>query len=121
MNLILSGFHETTLAVQEAFKRCFPGERIPFGIQPQAHKFMKSSDTNKISFTEIHQALPQIQCGRCDTPGCKEYAESIVEGAPINRCIPGGNETLKKLQTITGNIDQTLDHSYGRQLSLKLP
>ena len=31
MNLILSGFHETTLAVQEAFKRCFPGERIPFG------------------------------------------------------------------------------------------
>ena len=74
---------------------------------------MKSSDTNKISFTEIHQALPQIQCGRCDTPGCKEYAESIVEGAPINRCIPGGNETLKKLQTITGNIDQTLDHSYG--------
>tara|TARA_B000000532_G_scaffold7386_1_gene5588 strand:- start:5616 stop:6179 length:564 start_codon:yes stop_codon:yes gene_type:complete len=74
---------------------------------------MKSSDTNKISFTEIHQALPQIQCGRCDTPGCKEYAESIVEGAPINRCIPGGNETLKKLQKITGNIDQTLDHSYG--------
>ena len=31
MNLILSGFHETTLAVQEAFKRCYPGERIPFG------------------------------------------------------------------------------------------
>ena len=39
---------------------------------------MKSSDTNKISFTEIHQALPQIQCGRCDTPGCKEYAEDFA-------------------------------------------
>ena len=26
--LILSGFHETTLAVQECFRRCFPGERL---------------------------------------------------------------------------------------------
>ena len=87
------------------------------GILLQAQKFMKSSDTNKISFTEIHQALPQIQCGRCDTPGCKEYAESIVEGAPINRCIPGGNMTLKKLQALTGNHDQTLDHSYGPSIA----
>ena len=31
MNLILSGFHETTLAVQKAYKRIFPGERVPFG------------------------------------------------------------------------------------------
>ena len=31
LNLILSGFHETTLAVQEAFKRLHPGERVPFG------------------------------------------------------------------------------------------
>ena len=31
MNLILSGFHETTLAVQKAYKRVFPGERVPFG------------------------------------------------------------------------------------------
>ncbi len=31
LNLILSGFHETTLAVQEAFKRVHPGERVPFG------------------------------------------------------------------------------------------
>ena len=78
---------------------------------------MKSSDTKKISFTEIHQALPQIQCGRCATPGCKEYADSIVEGAPINRCIPGGNKTLKKLQTITGNHEQTLDQSYGPSIA----
>ena len=31
LNLILSGFHETTLAVQKAFTRINPGERIPFG------------------------------------------------------------------------------------------
>ena len=31
LDLILCGFHETTLAVQHAFRRCFPGERVPFG------------------------------------------------------------------------------------------
>ena len=31
LDLILSGFHETTLAVQEAYKRIHPGERVPFG------------------------------------------------------------------------------------------
>jgi thioredoxin reductase (NADPH) len=31
LNLILSGFHETTLAVQKAFTRINPGERVPFG------------------------------------------------------------------------------------------
>ena len=31
LNLILSGFHETTLAVQKAYKRVYPEERVPFG------------------------------------------------------------------------------------------
>ena len=31
LDLILCGFHETTLAVQHAFKRCNPGQRVPFG------------------------------------------------------------------------------------------
>ena len=30
LDLILCGFHETTLAVQKAFQRIFPGERVPF-------------------------------------------------------------------------------------------
>ena len=31
LDLILCGFHETTLAVQEAYRRSYPGERVPFG------------------------------------------------------------------------------------------
>ena len=31
LDLILCGFHETTLAVQEAYRRKNPGERVPFG------------------------------------------------------------------------------------------
>ena len=31
LDLILCGFHETTLAVQEAYRRINPGQRVPFG------------------------------------------------------------------------------------------
>ena len=31
LDLILCGFHETTLACQQAYKRLHPGERVPFG------------------------------------------------------------------------------------------
>ena len=41
MDLILSGFHETTLAVQHAYKRCFPGERVPFGYTTSNTKLQK--------------------------------------------------------------------------------
>ena len=38
LNLILSGFHETTLAVQKAFNRVYPGERVPFGYTTSSKK-----------------------------------------------------------------------------------
>ena len=41
LDLILSGFHETTLAVQHAYKRCFPGERVPFGYTTSNTKLQK--------------------------------------------------------------------------------
>jgi Thioredoxin reductase len=41
LDLILCGFHETTLAVQEAFKRINPGERVPFGYTTLNKKLSK--------------------------------------------------------------------------------
>ena len=41
LDLILCGFHETTLAVQDAYKRCFPGERVPFGYTTSNTKLHK--------------------------------------------------------------------------------
>ena len=41
MDLILSGFHETTLAVQEAYKRITPGERVPFGYTTSNSKLQE--------------------------------------------------------------------------------
>tara|TARA_Y100000590_G_scaffold93439_1_gene105855 strand:+ start:6488 stop:7543 length:1056 start_codon:yes stop_codon:yes gene_type:complete len=41
LDLILCGFHETTLAVQDAYKRCNPGERVPFGYTTSNTKLHK--------------------------------------------------------------------------------
>ena len=41
LDLILCGFHETTLAVQEAFRRSNPGERVPFGYTTSNTKLQK--------------------------------------------------------------------------------
>ena len=67
----------------------------------------------------INSALPQYQCGRCDTPGCRPYAKEIAEGSPYNRCVPGGKETLDKLQAITKRPPLTLDDEYNRHTNWK--
>jgi len=41
LDLILCGFHETTLAVQEAYRRIHPGERVPFGYTTSNTKLQK--------------------------------------------------------------------------------
>ncbi|MCF6288358.1 MAG: electron transport complex subunit RsxB [Proteobacteria bacterium] len=47
---------------------------------------------------QINAILPQTQCGQCDFPGCKPYAQAIASGeAAINQCPPGGEEGIKKL------------------------
>jgi len=45
----------------------------------------------------IDALLPQTQCGKCGHPGCKPYAEGIASGEAINKCPPGGNETIAAL------------------------
>jgi len=47
LDLILCGFHETTLAVQEAFKRINPGERVPFGYTTSNTGLQEKLKVNK--------------------------------------------------------------------------
>ena len=47
LDLILSGFHETTLAVQEAYKRINPGERVPFGYTTSNSKLQEKLGVKK--------------------------------------------------------------------------
>ncbi|WP_430624200.1 electron transport complex subunit RsxB [Pseudomonas entomophila] len=45
----------------------------------------------------IDALLPQTQCGKCGHPGCRPYAEGLAAGEAINKCPPGGRETIAAL------------------------
>ena len=46
LDLILCGYHETTLAVQHAYQRCFPGKRVPFAYTTSNTKLHKKLGVN---------------------------------------------------------------------------
>jgi Na+-translocating ferredoxin:NAD+ oxidoreductase subunit B len=49
----------------------------------------------------IDALLPQTQCRRCGYDGCRPYAHAIVQGAAaINRCPPGGEESVVALSAL---------------------
>lgn len=51
----------------------------------------------------VNAVLPQTQCAQCGYPGCRPYAQAVVEGsAEINLCPPGGNVTVKRLANLLG-------------------
>ncbi|MBS4085388.1 electron transport complex subunit RsxB [Pseudomonas rustica] len=61
----------------------------------------------------IEALLPQTQCGKCGHPGCKPYAQGIVDGEPINKCPPGGDETIAALAELLKVPVLELDISRG--------
>ncbi len=61
----------------------------------------------------IDALLPQTQCGKCGHPGCKPYAEGIAKGEAINKCPPGGQETIIGLAHLLSVPVLMLDTSRG--------
>jgi len=61
----------------------------------------------------IDALLPQTQCGKCGHPGCKPYAQGIAAGEPINKCPPGGEETIAALAELLKVPVLELDISRG--------
>ena len=63
---------------------------------------------------QIESLLPRIQCAQCGYPGCRPYAQAIAAGdADINRCPPGGDETVRRLADLLGRDIAALDTSLG--------
>lgn len=62
---------------------------------------------------QIEALLPQTQCGKCGTPGCRPYAEAIAAGTPINRCVPGGADTIADLAALLNTPALPLDPAFG--------
>lgn len=51
----------------------------------------------------VRNVLPGLNCGVCGYSGCDGYAKAIVEdGAPTNKCVPGGDGGAKKISEILG-------------------
>ena len=61
----------------------------------------------------VNAELPQTQCAQCGYPGCRPYAEAIIQGEAINRCPPGGNATIDALATLLGRDALALDPACG--------
>ncbi|KHF25322.1 electron transport complex subunit RsxB [Solemya velum gill symbiont] len=59
---------------------------------------------------QIDQMLPQTQCGQCGHPGCRPYADAIARGEDeINKCAPGGHETIIALADLLGRDPIAMD------------
>lgn len=61
---------------------------------------------------QLDALLPQTQCGQCGYPGCKPYAEAVANGEAINKCAPGGEDTIKKIADLLGVDVQPIDENH---------
>jgi len=65
---------------------------------------------------QIDAILPQTQCGQCNFPGCRPYAEAIAAGeAPINQCPPGGEAGIRALADLLGVEPLPLNPEFGQE------
>jgi len=50
---------------------------------------------------QVHEALPNIDCGACGFAGCGAYAKAVSQDAELlGKCAPGGQETAGKIALI---------------------
>jgi electron transport complex protein RnfB len=78
-----------------------------------AERRVTADDQTPVDYIEA--LLPRIQCGQCGYPGCRPYAEALVDGtAGINLCPPGGNDTINALAAALGRDPQPLRSDLGR-------
>tara|TARA_B100001778_G_scaffold321230_1_gene312395 strand:- start:5538 stop:6149 length:612 start_codon:yes stop_codon:yes gene_type:complete len=51
--------------------------------------------------SNIINALPQLQCRKCEYQDCESYAHAIVyDNEKVNKCEPGGKETSIQISSI---------------------
>ncbi|MFK7913954.1 MAG: RnfABCDGE type electron transport complex subunit B [Pseudomonadales bacterium] len=51
----------------------------------------------------LNDALPQTQCAQCGYPGCRPYAQALVnDGVAETLCPPGGEATATQLRILLG-------------------
>ena len=71
------------------------------------------SSNQKSMIDQINRLLPQTQCGQCGHAGCRPYAKAISQGEAINKCPPGGSQTIIRLANLLNEAHQPLDPAHG--------
>ncbi|WP_428946048.1 electron transport complex subunit RsxB [Pantoea sp. FN060301] len=70
---------------------------------------------------QIDAILPQSQCGQCGYPGCRPYADAVGNnGEMINKCAPGGEQTMLKLAALLNVEPQPLGDEEAREPERKV-
>ncbi|MEE8496018.1 MAG: electron transport complex subunit RsxB [Xanthomonadales bacterium] len=91
----------------------FLGGLFGLGLGWAARRFQVESDP---VIDQIDAILPQTQCGQCNYPGCRPYAEAIANGeADINQCPPGGETGIKALADLLGIESMPLNPENGEE------
>jgi H+/Na+-translocating ferredoxin:NAD+ oxidoreductase subunit B len=89
------------------------GTIFGLGLGWAARRFRVESDP---VVDRIDAILPQTQCGQCNYPGCRPYAEAIAAGeAPINQCPPGGEAGIRALADLLGVEPLPLNPEFGEE------
>ncbi len=65
-----------------------------------AAHFMHVDEDERVG--QVLACLPGANCGACGYAGCADYAKAIVEGAPVNKCVPGGAKAAEQAAVIMG-------------------
>ena len=69
-----------------------------------------------VSAEALDALLPQTQCTRCGYDGCLPYAQALARReAEINRCPPGGAETIGALASMLQRPVLPLDPACGHE------
>jgi electron transport complex protein RnfB len=88
------------------------GGLFGLGLGWASRKFQVESDP---VIDRIEAILPQTQCGQCNFPGCRPYAEAIASGeADINQCPPGGEAGVMALADLLGMEGKALNPENGQ-------
>lgn len=77
------------------------GALFGLGLAFAAKKFDVKTDPR---VEEILEVLAHAHCGACGFPGCRQYAEAVIEDPDVspNLCSPGGEPCAKAVAAISG-------------------
>ncbi len=85
---------------------------LGFALQWLAKPRQQDQSKHEALIDSVNDLLPQTQCAQCGFPGCRPYAEAIInQGQPINQCPPGGEQTIQELGQLLGRQAIPLDDS----------